>query len=44
MIEAILAGFLASFVVTFLIMPGIIRTMKAHGMTGPNHETPKPSD
>ena len=36
MIIALLAGFLVSVIVTFLIMPGIIRTMKAHKMTGPD--------
>ncbi len=36
MIEALAAGFIVSLVVTFLIMPGIIRTMRAHGMTGPD--------
>jgi UDP-N-acetylglucosamine--dolichyl-phosphate N-acetylglucosaminephosphotransferase len=40
MIEAIVAGFLVSLIVTFLIMPGIIRTMKAHGMTGPDMNKP----
>jgi UDP-N-acetylglucosamine--dolichyl-phosphate N-acetylglucosaminephosphotransferase len=41
MIEAIAAGFIVSMVTTFLIMPGIIRTMKTHGMTGPDMNKPE---
>jgi UDP-N-acetylglucosamine--dolichyl-phosphate N-acetylglucosaminephosphotransferase len=40
MIIALLAGFLVAVVVTFLIMPSIIRTMKKAGMVGPDMNKP----
>jgi len=40
MIIALVVGFLVSVIVTFLIMPGIIRTMKKAGMTGPDMNKP----
>ena len=43
MIEALLAGFLTSVIVTFLIMPSIIRTMRSHGMIGKDQKSTKPS-
>ena len=40
MIEALLAGFIVSLITTFLVMPGIIRTMIKHNMTGPDMNKP----
>ncbi|MEM4729871.1 MAG: hypothetical protein QXH42_08975 [Thermoplasmata archaeon] len=40
MIEALLAGFLTSLAVTLIIMPGVIRTMMRHGITGPDMNKP----
>ena len=40
MITALLAGFLVSLVLTPLIMPGVIRTMGRHGVTGPDMNKP----
>ena len=40
MIIALLAGFLVAVIVTFLIMPSIIRTMTKAGMVGPDMNKP----